>query len=150
MTIFRLTLLRVSHWSTTGAQGTMLNSNKRNEEFAMLDPRDGTDPFRLLSPLIDKQLRMNLAIDTLFRKAKPKAPAMLICGQFVIAAAMLCITHVRNQIESCNSTSFRSARSLLARIDEPKRLVCNVRWYNSDVTSACIAKRTVPKCVVLF
>ena len=90
------------------------------EEFAVLDPRGGTGgPFRLLGPLIDNQLRMHLAIDKLFRKAKPKARALLRCRRFFSIPEMLCLykAHVRSQIEWCNSAIFHSARSLLACID---------------------------------
>ena len=90
------------------------------EEFVVLDPHDGTGgPFRLLGPAIDNKLRMNLAIDKLFRKAKPKARALLRCKRFYDVAEMLCLykAHVRSQIEWCNSAIYHAARSLLARLD---------------------------------
>ena len=90
------------------------------EEFVVLDPHDGTGgPFRLLGPAIDNKLRMNLAIDKLFRKAKPKARALLRCRRFYDVAEMLCLykAHVRSQIEWCNSAIYHAARSLLARLD---------------------------------
>ena len=66
----------------------------------MLDPHDGTGgPFRLLGLAIDNKLRMNLAIDKLFRKAKPKARALLRCERFYNVAEMLCLykANVRSQ-----------------------------------------------------
>ena len=86
----------------------------------MLDPHGGTGgPFRFLGPAIDNKLRMNLAIDKLFLKAKPKARALLRCRRFYDVAEMLCLykAHVRSQIEWCNSAIYHAARSLLARLD---------------------------------
>ena len=54
------------------------------EEFVVLDPRDGVgEPFRLLGPIIDNKLRMNIAIIKLFCKTKPKACALLCCSKLL-------------------------------------------------------------------
>ena len=90
------------------------------EEFVVLDPRHGQGgPFRLLGPLIDNQLRMDAAIDKLYRKAKPKARALLRCYRFFGMFDMLCLykAHVRSQIEWCYSAIYHAAPSLLARLD---------------------------------
>ncbi len=90
------------------------------EEFVVLDPRDGFGgPFRLLGPVIDSQLRMNVAIDKLYRKAKPKARALLRCRKYfgLLDLVILYKSHVRSQIEWCNAAVFHAARSLLCRLD---------------------------------
>ena len=66
-----------------------------------------------------KRLRMDAAIDKLYRKAKPKARALLRCYRFFGMFDMLCLykAHVRSQIEWCYSAIYHAAPSLLARLD---------------------------------
>ena len=90
------------------------------EEFVVLDPRDGIGgPFRLLGPIIDNKLLMDAAIDKLYRKAKPKARALLRCRKYFSLFDLLCLfkSHVRSQIEWCNAAIFHASRSLLRRLD---------------------------------
>ena len=90
------------------------------EEFIILDPRDGHgQPFRLLGPVIDNQLRMGAAIDKLYRKAKPKARALLRCRRYFCLFDVLLLfkAHVRSQIEWCYAAIYHAAPSLLFRLD---------------------------------
>ena len=90
------------------------------EEFVVLDPRDGVGgPFRMLGPVIDNKLRMDIAISKLYRKAKPKARALLRCSRFFSLSDLLCLfkAHVRSQIEWCNAAIYHAARSLLTKLD---------------------------------
>ena len=69
----------VHHW---GAKNRV-TFEPAKEEFVVLDPRDGVgEPFRLLGPIIDNKLRMNVDINKLFRKKKSKARALLCCSRF--------------------------------------------------------------------
>ena len=90
------------------------------ESFAILAPAGGdANPFRLLGPTLDEKLLMHDCIDKLYRKAKPKARALLRCRRFYSAADMLFLfkTHVRSQFEWCYGAIFHAAPSKLERLD---------------------------------
>ena len=61
---------------------------------------------------------MNIAIDKLYRKAKPKARALLRCRKYfgLLDIVILYKSHVRSQIEWCNAAVFHAARSLSCRL----------------------------------
>ena len=51
--------------------------------FAILAIKDGgAEPFRLLGPTLDEKLLTHTYIQQLYRKAKPKARALLRCRRF--------------------------------------------------------------------
>ena len=90
------------------------------EEFAILGAQDGHGgPFRLLGPVVDQKLLMNDCVDKLYRKAKPKARALLRCARFFNVSDLLLLfkAHVRSQIEWCNGAIYHVARSKLAWLD---------------------------------
>ncbi len=90
------------------------------EEFAILASQGGSaEPFRLLGPLIDEKLLMHDCIDKLYRKAKPKARALLRCRRFYNTRELLHLfkAHVRSQIEWCNGAIYHASPSKLAWLD---------------------------------
>ena len=90
------------------------------ELFAILAPAGGdAQPFRLLGPTLDEKLLMHDCIDKLYRKAKPKARALLRCRRVYSVADMrfLFETHVRSQFEWCYGAIFQAAPSKLERLD---------------------------------
>ena len=90
------------------------------EEFAILAASGGeAQSFRLLGPVLDEKLLMHECIEKLYRKAKPKARALLRCRRFYSVKDMLVLfkAHVRSQIEWCNGAIFHAAPSLLERLD---------------------------------
>ena len=90
------------------------------ESFAILASVGGdAQPFRLLGPTLDEKLLMHECIDKVYRKAKPKARALLRCRRFYSIADMLLLfkSHVRSQIEWCNGAIFHAAASKLERLD---------------------------------
>jgi hypothetical protein len=90
------------------------------EEFVVLSPDDGFgSTFRLLGPLIDTKLLMNECIDKLYRKAKPKARALLRCRRFFSVYELLVLfkSHVRSQIEWCTGAFYHAAPSKIAWLD---------------------------------
>ncbi len=98
------------------------------EEFAILSATDGHgEPFRLLGPLIDQKLLMNECIDKLYRKAKPKARALLRCRRFFSLFDLLVLfeAHVRSQIEWCNGAIYHAAPSKLAWLDSVQNSFLN-------------------------
>ena len=69
----------VHHWGAINR----VTFGPAKEELVVLDPRDGVGgQFRLLGSIIDNKLRMNVAIDKLFRKTKSKACALRRCSRF--------------------------------------------------------------------
>ena len=94
------------------------------ESFAILAARDGdAELFRLLGPTIDEKLLMHVCIEKLYRKAKPKACALLRCRRFYPIGDMILLfkAHVRSQIEWCNGAIFHAAPSKLDYLDSVHR-----------------------------
>ena len=94
------------------------------EAFAILAAKDGdAEPFRLLGPTLDEKLLMHECIQKLYRKAKPKARALLRCRRFCSIGNLLLLfkTHVRSQIEWCNGAIFHAALSALDCLDSVQR-----------------------------
>ena len=62
---------------------------------------------------------MQKCVEKLYRKAKPKARALLRCRRYYSMKDMLLLfkAHVRSQIEWCNGAIFHAAPSLLERLD---------------------------------
>ena len=90
------------------------------ESFAILAPAGGdAQPFRLLGPILNEKRLMHDCIHKLYRKAKPKARALLRCRRFYSVADMLFLfkTHVRSQFEWCYGAIFHAATSRLERFD---------------------------------
>ena len=74
-----------------GAKNRVTVQHSR-ECFAALDPRHGFgELFLLLGPVIDNKLRMKLAVDKLYRKAKPKARALLRYAKCFGRINILCL-----------------------------------------------------------
>ena len=94
------------------------------ESFAILATSDGNaEPFRLLGPTLDEKLLMHECIEKLYRKAKPKARALLRCRRFYSIGDMILLfkAHVRSQIEWCNGAIFHAAPSKLDYLDSVQR-----------------------------
>ena len=86
------------------------------EEFVVLTPQDGHgETFRPLGPLIDTKLTTDECIVKLYRKAKPKARALLRCRRYFSVRDLLMLykAHVRSQIEWCNGAVLHAAKSRL-------------------------------------
>ena len=73
----------------------------------------------MLGPTLDEKLFMHECIQKLYRKAKPKARALLRCRRFYSIGDLLLLfkTHVRSQIEWCNGAIFHAAPSGLDCLD---------------------------------
>ena len=90
------------------------------EEFAVLTASGGeAQSFRLLGPVLDEKLLMHECVEKLYRKAKPKARALLRCRRYYSMKDMLLLfkAHVRSQIEWCNGAVFHAAPSVLERLN---------------------------------
>ena len=82
------------------------------ESFAILATSDGdAEPFRLLGPTLDEKLLMHECIDKLYRKAKPKARALLRCRRFYSIGDMILLLKapVRSQIDWCDCAILHAA-----------------------------------------
>ena len=94
------------------------------ESFAILATSDGNaEPFRLLGPTLDEKLLMHECIEKLYRKAKPKARALLRYRRFYSIGDMILLfkAHVRSQIEWCNGAIFHAAPSKLDYLDSVQK-----------------------------
>ena len=90
------------------------------EYFSVLDPGDGLgDSFRLLGPLIDNKLSMNICIDKIFKRAKPKACRILRARRFYSSSELVAQfkTHVWGTIEGFVPAIYHAAPSTLAKLD---------------------------------
>ena len=90
------------------------------EEFAVLDSCSGCgEPFRLLGPIIDNKLCMDMSVDKIYKRAKPKACRILRARRFYSIAALISQfkAHVWGIIEGFVPAIYHAAPSTLARID---------------------------------
>ena len=115
------------------------------EEFAVLAARGGdAQTFRLLGPLLDEKLLMHACIDKLYRKAKPKARALLRCRRFFSIGDMLALfkAHVRSQVEWCNGAIYHASPAKLAHLDSVQSSF--LRHLELDENSAFLTFNLAP------
>ena len=115
------------------------------KEFAVLAARSGdAQTFRLLGPLLDEKLLMHACIDKLYRKAKPKARALLRCRRFFSISDMLALfkAHVRSQVEWCNGAIYNASPAKLAHLDSVQSSF--LRHLELDENSAFLTFNLAP------
>ena len=69
--------------------------------------------------MLDEKMLMHTCIDKLYRKAKPKARALLRCRRLFSISDMLALfkAHVRSQVEWCNGAIYHASPAKLAHLD---------------------------------
>ena len=106
------------------------------ESVAILAPAGGdAQPFRFLGLTLDEKLIMHDCVDTLYRKAKPKARALLRSRSFWWVTDMLFLfnTHVRSQFGGCYGNIFHAAPSKLERFDKVQSMFLRHIEFNKKL-----------------
>ena len=90
---------------------------------------------------------MHECIDKLYRKAKPKARALMRCRRYYSIGDMLALfkAHVRSQIEWCNGAIYHAAPSKLAWLDTIQTSF--LRHLELDEYKAFLDHNLAPMCL---
>ena len=79
-------------------------------------------PFRLLGPIVDPQLKMDVAIEAIRNKALPRVQAIIAemeeLGQKT--AIQLYRSQVRSVLECFTPAIYHAAKGFLSRLDDPQ------------------------------
>ena len=115
------------------------------ESFVILHPSLGEgDDFRLLGLMVDNQLRMQVAVETLLKKARPKMQALMRTRSHYALESMMFQykTHVLGSLDSVTTGIFHAGATIPAPLDRVQ--ITFVHNFKIDVTDAFIHHNLAP------